>query len=154
MTKKKAPESKMETLREQGALNPHPERVKDSLFEQHDFFDPRDLIQVKYEMLRLVEKEGENVSCAAETFGLSRPTFYEARKAFEKEGLVGLLPRKRGPRGAHKLSEEVMEFVESFIEETDNRKPTELEKEVREKFGIRVHPRSFERALRRRKKTL
>ena len=32
------------------------------LFASHDFFDPRDLVQVKYEMLRLVSVEKQPVS--------------------------------------------------------------------------------------------
>ena len=33
-------------LREQGCLHARPEKVIDELFQQSDFFDPRDLIQV------------------------------------------------------------------------------------------------------------
>ena len=45
-------------LRQQGCLNPHPERVTDELFQTREFFDPRDRVRVKYEMLRRVETEG------------------------------------------------------------------------------------------------
>jgi hypothetical protein len=44
-------------------LNPSPERVTDELFQE--FFDPRDLVQVKYEMLRRVQTEGQPVGRSA-----------------------------------------------------------------------------------------
>ena len=43
---------KTEALRRQRALNLHPERVTDPLFQQNEFYDPHDLVQVKYEMLQ------------------------------------------------------------------------------------------------------
>src|SRR2546428_12116177 len=109
---KKRHTDKAEALREQGALNPRPHAVKSELFQDSDFFDPRDLVQVKYEMLRRARVEKNPVSRAADTFGFSRPTFYQAQADFERSGLVGLVPQKRGPREAYKLTPEVMEFVE------------------------------------------
>src|SRR5215472_8221467 len=97
-----------QALSAQGASHPHPEAVADPLFRDSAFFDPNDLVQVKYEMLRSVEKDGRAVVEAAEVFGLSRPVYYVARELFNREGLPGLLPRKRGPKGAHKLTEETL----------------------------------------------
>ena len=67
------------------------------MFWGGEFFDPRDLVQVKYEMLRRAREEGVAVSRAAEAFGFSRVAFYQIQRAFESEGLAGLLPRRRGP---------------------------------------------------------
>jgi len=90
--------------------------VSDSLFQEHEFFDSRDLLQVKYEMLHRVQVEGWPVKRAAETFGFSRPAFI-MHMQLRPRGGCGLLPHKRGPHGAHKLSEEVMEFVELLSED-------------------------------------
>ena len=49
--------SKADILREEGTLNPAPEKVRDPKFQQSEFFDPRDVVQVKYEMLRRVSVE-------------------------------------------------------------------------------------------------
>jgi len=49
---------KYETLRQYGALNRAAEAVRDEFFINHEFFDPRDLVQVKYEMLRRVRIDG------------------------------------------------------------------------------------------------
>ena len=45
---------KRAALRRHGCLHRHPERVRDERFINHEFFDPEDLVQVKYEMLRRV----------------------------------------------------------------------------------------------------
>jgi len=50
--KPRAADPKIETLRLQGCLNPHPENVTDPVFHGSDFFEARDLVQLKYEMLR------------------------------------------------------------------------------------------------------
>ena len=97
-----------QALSAQGASHPHPETVTDPLFRDSAFFDPNDLVQVKYEMLRSVQEEGRAVVEAAQAFGLSRPVFYVTQALFQREGLPGLLPRKRGPKRPHKLNDEAM----------------------------------------------
>jgi transposase len=150
-SKKRHPH-KAESLREQGNLNPRPHTVKSELFQDSDFFDPRDLVQVKYEMLRRTQVERSPISRAAETFGFSRPTFYQAQVAFERNGLAGLIPQKRGPREAHKLTPEVMAFVEQCRTEPESLGTGELAKLILERFGVSIHPRTIERGLSRRKK--
>ena len=70
MTKKS--KGKKVCLKEQGMLNSHPERVRDPLFLENDFFDPQDLLQVKYEMIRRVERDEASVTSSAQDFGFSR----------------------------------------------------------------------------------
>ena len=154
MTKSKIPDSKARALSEQGCLNLRPQNVCDSLFEQDRFFDARDLVQVKYEMLRRVRDGGLSVTAAAATFGFSRPTFYQAQEAFDQKGLPGLVPRKRGPRGGHKLTDEVVAFLLEQLQHQDDLPSQELSGRIEEHFGLAVHPRSIERALARHKKKL
>lgn len=139
-------DAKEKALRLCGALNTHP--VVDVLFSDNDFFDSRDLVQVKYEMLRRVHKEGESVSRATASFGFSRPSFYKSLGEFEREGLTGLLPRKRGPRGGHKLTAEVLTFIEGLCSGDHTVGIPALLEEVEKHFGIRLHRRSLERAIR------
>jgi transposase len=140
---------KVETLRRQGCLHPHPENVTDEAFAVSEFFDARDLVQVKYEMLRRVRVDGQTISHAATGFGLSRPSYYQAQAAYEKGGLSALLPRKPGPRRAHKLSEEVVATLQKALAEQPELGPQDLVKLVEERFGLSVHRRSIERALAR-----
>lgn len=152
MAKPPRPDPKQHSLRAQGVLHHRPETVTDELFRRLDFFDPRDLLQVKYEMLRRVETEGYSVSAAAAAFGLSRPSYYEARAAWRQEGLAGLLPKKRGPRGAHKLTDEVVRFLRSAHANDASLSSAQLAAQVAVHFGLHVHPRSIERALQRAEK--
>lgn len=143
---------KLEALREQGTLNPHPEKVTDSLFQGNDFFDPRDLVQVKYEMLRRVRVDKAAVTQASSAFGFSRVSFYQAQATFEERGLIGLVPGKRGPREAHKLTPEVLDFITRARVDHPGLKFADLAREVARQFGTEVHPRSIERALARGQK--
>ena len=143
---------KQETLRKQGALNPHPDSVTDELFMNHDFFDSRDLVQVKYEMIRRVSKDGWSVVRAARTFGFSRVAFYRARAAFEKSGLPGLLSLRPGPRKPHKLSPEILLYIKESREDKTVPDSKGLSQAIQRKFAISIHPRTIERALARMKK--
>jgi len=143
---------KADALREQGCLHPHPEKVRDAAFVASEFFDPRDLVQVKYEMLRRVRVDGQPVSHSAAGFGLSRPSYYQAQAAFEEGGLPALLPSKPGPRRAHKLSEEVVAALREALAEQPELSRQDLVGLIEERFGVSVHPRSVERALARPEK--
>ena len=152
MARRAPDEAKVRALRDSGTLNRRAEEVGDALFGDGAFFDPRDLVQVKYEMVRRVGAEGASVTQAAAAFGFSRVAFYVARRRLGEEGLAGLLARPRGPKRAHKLSEEVMAFVEEALAEDGRLRAPALAERVRERFGLTVHPRSIERALARRRK--
>jgi transposase len=149
----KLPDEKLAALRQYHALHRRPDKVTDMAFISGDpFFDARDLVQIKYEMLRRVHKESQSVTQAASAFGFSRPAFYQAQAGFEKKGLPGLLPESPGPRRAHKLKGEVMDFIEQALAQDASVPAGTLTEMVRERFGLMVHPRSIERALVRGKK--
>lgn len=146
-------DSKLEALRALRAVHPHPERVSDPLFQEGvPFFDARDVVQVKYEMLRRVQQDRHAVADAARTFGLSRPVFYQARKAFERGGLPALQRARPGPRRRHKLTPKILAFLQQARTEHPGLGARRLAREVQARFDLRVHPRSIERALRERAK--
>lgn len=152
MAKRRRADPKTVALRQRGTLNPHPEHVRDDLFQNSEFFDSRDLLQVKYEMVRRVMTDGASVVGTAKAFGFSRPSFYAAQTALRKEGLGGLLPRKRGPRAGHKLTPEIVSFVEAVLAEDPSASTAALGLLIKERFGLEIHPRTIERALARQKK--
>jgi transposase len=152
MAKLKKPDQKLLELKRTGTLNPHPTAVSDTLFRENPFFDSKDLLQVRYEMLRRHRVEGASIVGVSSTFGVSRPTFYQAQTAFERSGLTGLLPRQRGPKEGHKLSGEVIEHVRNLKASSSGITTVECIKAVQEKFGITVHRRSLERAMAGKKK--
>lgn len=146
--------NKQRALQQQGTLNLRPQDVIHPLFQDSEFFDVHDLIQVKYEMLRQVRVDKRPISQAAKEFGFSRPSFYQAKFNFEQGGLSGLLPGKRGPRSGHKLTPQVMQFVAEQRSAEPSLSLAQLAEALKRKFNLRVHPRSIERQLLREKKRL
>lgn len=140
---------KVEALRAERSLNPRPEAVTDEEFRSSEFFDARDVVQVKYEMVRRVRVDGEAASRSATAFGFSRPSFYEAAAALNRGGLAALVPARPGPRGAHKLTVEVVAFAHRRLEADPSLRSVDLVDAIAGRFGIQVHPRSVERALAR-----
>ncbi len=145
-------DAKAEALRRQGELHSRPEDVQDELFRTNEFFDPRDLVQVKYEMLRRAQVNGTSVAQAAASFGFSRPLFYHAQEAFQDAGLPGLIRKRPGPRHAHKLTDEVIAFIERLRADDETADSATIAEKLRQKFQLTVHPRTIERALNRKRK--
>lgn len=153
MTQKRHEDPKTSALRNQGALNPHPDKVRDESFLSYDFFDPRDRVQVRYEMVRRHRVDERPASEVASSFGVSRQTFYITDATFSREGLAGLLPRRRGPKAAHKCTDEVLDFVEQWHASGSTEKESVVEA-IRKQFGVTINPRSIDRAMQRRKKNV
>lgn len=143
----KAKPLKVEALRNEGTLNRTPELVCDPKFQDNEFFDPHDIVQVKYEMLRRVSIENAAVSAATEEYGVSRPTYYQTKASFDKAGIAGLVPQKRGPRGPHKLRGEVLAFVQQQLVAGEPVRARALAQLVRQEFDLDIHPRTIERAV-------
>ena len=140
--------NKKETLQQTSTFNARAKSVCAPLFDNNEFFDARDLLQVKYEAIRAIEKEQRGLSQVSRQFGLSRPTLYEVKKQFEQEGLAGLLPQKRGPKKPHKLTGEILDYAKDWHrnhpECTDYRPLAEL---IERKFSVTLNPRTLQRAL-------
>jgi transposase len=147
-----ARQSKRSFLREQGTLNPRAKAVQHESFRSSEFFDPEDLLQVKYEMLRQVDIDKQPIRQAAKTFGFSRPSFYQAQAAFQEAGLAGLLPQKRGPRSGHKLTPELMQFVAQLRLAEPAISSAQIAERIAQRFNVSVHPRTIDRQLQRQKK--
>jgi transposase len=145
------PDPKEAALAGARCLNPHPEQVTDPEFLASDFFDARDAVQVKYEMVRKVRAGGAPVTAAAAAFGYSRPAYYAAAAALESAGLQGLVPARPGPRGASKLTEEILAWAQEQLTADPGLRPAQLPGPIQDAFGVRVHPRSVEKALARRR---
>jgi len=143
------PSDKRRALEATGTFNRRFAAVRHELFQAGGFFDPQDLLQLKYETLRAVEKDGYSIARAAGEFGLSRPTIYQAQAQLKAGGLEGMLPRKRGPRSAHKLTAEVRTYLQEQAATEPRPGARELSRRIRERFKRAVHPRTIEKALQR-----
>jgi transposase len=145
-SKSKSKPPKIKALLEEGTLNPTPDSVRDPRFQENEFFDPNDIVQVKYEMLRRVSMENASVTDTTEEYGVSRPTYYQTKANFDKAGVAGLVPQKRGPRGPHKLQGEALAFVEQQLIAGEPVRARELANLIRQKFDLNIHPRTIERS--------
>ena len=140
-------QAKVRALIEEGTLNLAPEKVQDPKFRDGEFFDPHDIVQVKYEMLRRVSVESASVTSATEEYGVSRPTYYQTRASFEEAGIAGLVPRKRGPQGPHKVRGAVLAFIQEKRMDGEPIRARQLAEQIRKKFDLDIHPRTIERAV-------
>jgi transposase len=73
---------------------------------------------------------------------------------FEKFGLCGLVPQKRGPKQAHKLNAKVLEFINEQIQKKPSISILELKNAIEKTFNLFVHQRTIERALIKKKRTI
>lgn len=139
---------KLRHLKQAGLLHRNPERIRDPLFTEHpDFFDPRDLLQVRYEALRAHLVDGDQVARVCRRFGTSRQTFYAILEKFVENGSSGLLPDKPGPKGPSKLSVDVLSFARAQYDRRPEVSGAELAGRIESKFGISIHKRTMERLL-------
>lgn len=144
--------NKIAHLLETDTLNPNAASVTDELFLNHDFFDPHDLIQVKYEMLRKVSEENCPVRKAVEIFGISRPYYYKLKAAFAERGMSGLQLQKRGPKGAYKLTPKITRFIDESLAGNPTADNTEIAQQIAQHFEVNIHHRSIDRYRRSKKK--
>lgn len=145
-------ESKRQQLLQHGTLNERADAVTNPLFGHSEFFDPQDLVLVKYEMLRSVRVEKIAATKAARQFGFSRSGYYKVLASFRQSGIAGLISSPPGPRGAHKLNEALLDFIDSHLAEDRTLSSLQLAALVLDQHELSVHPRSIERALARREK--
>jgi len=141
--------TKEENLKRSGCFFSNFENVTASIFSTNPFFDKRDIIQVKYEMIRAVSKSEGSITEIADTYGFSRKSYYQINKAFQRGGLNALLPKKTGPKEAFKLNAEVLGFIESFIKDHINAKSNEISAALEAEKGVKVHPRTIYRYLKK-----
>jgi transposase len=148
-TKSDSKHSKRDVLVEEGTFNPAPDKVRDLKFRGSEFFDPRDAVQVKYEMLRRVSVDKLSITEASDEYGVSRPTYYQAKANFDTAGIAGLVQAKPGPRGPHKLNDDVLSFLQARLVPGEPVRARELARLVRNELDIELHPRTIERALKK-----
>lgn len=138
---------KKDELKANGTYNTKHAQVCADHFKKGVFFDAEDLVQVKYEMLRSVSSGECSVSRASKLYGLSRESFYNNKAAYEAGGLQALVPRKPGPKGAHKLTDSGCRFIDSYLTGHPNATASEVNRKMQEATDIHVHNRTVERYL-------
>ena len=140
-------ENKKKFLEQEGLLNQKPERVSHPLFETLDFFDPFDLPQVRYEMIRAARVEKNTVAEACKLFGFSREYFYRLERAFMSRGYVALLGSTMGRRPIIALNQEVVNFIVHRKIEENQLSGENLRKEIKRLYNVDCSRRTVERIV-------
>ena len=140
-------DAKAEFLRAEGLINPKPERVVHPVFQTLDFFDPLDLPQVRYEMLRTARVEETAVKEACRLFGFSREYFYQLERDFTSRGYVALLGSTRGRRPLIALNQEIINFIIHRKMTEPHLTGEDLRKELHQAYQVECSRRTVERVI-------
>lgn len=136
--------AKHDEMRKNGSFNHRADTVTSELFKSSAFFDAHDLVQVKYEMLRAVERDRRDVTAASSAFGFSRVSYYQIKKEYDENGIAGLIPKKRGPKGSRKLGADDVEFARGLVE---THTKSQIVLHLKHERGVDVSKRTLERQL-------
>ena len=139
--------NKIEFLKKEGMINPKPERIIHPLFQTNDFFDPLDLPQVRYEMLRMARIDGHSVAEACQLFGFSREYFYRLEHDFMSRGYIGLLCSPRGRRPLIALNQEIINFIIHRKMSDPRLTGEDLRKELETVYQVECSRRTVERII-------
>lgn len=140
-------DGKREFLVGQGLLHGKPERVVHPLFRSIDFFDPHDLAQVRYEMLRTARVDEVTVTEACRLFGFSREYFYQLERDFMARGYVALIGAPQGRRPLIGVNQEIVNFLLQRKMADPMLTGEELRKEILAAYKVDCSRRTVERVL-------
>ena len=143
------PDPKEAALAGARCLNPHPEQVTDPEFGASDFLDARDAVQVKYEMVRKVRRRRSPRPPRRSATPAPRTT--PRPPHWSPPGWTGLCPRGPGRAGPASSPRKSSPGPRSSSPPGPGLRPAQLPDRIADAFGVRVHPRSVERALARRR---
>lgn len=118
---------------------------KNEKFLTVSFYDPMDIVQVKYEMLKAATEGNQPIAKIVDEFGLSRASFYKIKKAFEISGLSALIPEKPGPKKPYKLTEPYTEYIDKYLLENPEASSNEIAINLRKDKGLTVSKRTVDR---------
>ena len=126
-------------------LHPTPELVHDERFqEEGGFFDPKDIVQVKYELLRLCHVEGNDVASACARFGFSRTTYYKVYEAFLDGGIPALMGRPKGRPKPIKLNEIVLGYLIAEKAKNPNLAALKMVSDIMNRYAVKLSERMIQ----------
>lgn len=139
--------NKKEILSDLGALNKKPENVTNHLFNEYNFFDPVDNVQVKYEMLRACQVDKQKVSHVCKEFNYSREAFYVIFRKFRKHGIVGFLEDSRKKKKTIMLNQDIVKMIIQTKFDEPDISGNSLAEKINAKFGTDYKKRAIEKAV-------
>ncbi|MCP4604345.1 MAG: helix-turn-helix domain-containing protein [Proteobacteria bacterium] len=137
-----------EFLKSEGIINPKPESVSHPLFTTNEFFDPLDLPQVRYEMLRAARVDKMSVAGACKLLGFSREYFYRLERMFKERGYIALLGSPKGGRPPLlALNQEIINFIIHRRFERPDLSGEQMHQEILKHYKVDCSRRTVERII-------
>jgi len=136
---------KKETLVANGTYYKRYQSVKKQGFRVGGFYDPMDIIQVKYEMIREAQDSGRSIRDVAEDFGFSRTAYYAIKEGFDTCGMLAFIPEKKGPREQHKLTVTLRELIDEYTAVHPKASAAAIAGVILSEKGVSISKRTIER---------
>lgn len=138
---------KKDILRKVGALNKYPEKITNPLFLEHDFFDPFDNVQIKYEMLRANQIDKLKVIHVCKQFNYSREAFYVILRRFKQLGFAGFLETPRQKKSTIMVNQAMIKTIIKRKFEKPDISGSQLADEINNTYHTNYKKRSIEKTI-------
>lgn len=137
--------NKEERLKESNTYNPKCDKVTACDFIENEVMDSRDLLQVRYEIVRAIEYDNKPVKEICSEFGVSASTARRYVRNLKEGGLIALVPEQKGPSGPTKLSKDAADFIDTYLKNN----PKASGGKVHNALENRLHPGISKRTVER-----
>ena len=138
---------KEERLKSTHTFNPNYDKINDPTFASSDVLDTRDLLQVRYEMVRSVRIDKDSPKDVASRFGVSEATLRRHIRDLRDGGMIALVPDIRGPKGQHSLNDEEIQYIESYLVKHPDASGGQVHSALVQEKQSEVSKRTIERYL-------
>ena len=123
------------------------DKVTEPRFLDSDLFDPKDLLQVRYEMVRSIKEGVITLDEVPSKYGVSAMTAKRCVSSLEKGGIIALVPERKGPKGPSSLDDESLRFIDSYIAEHPKASGRKVHDALEAEKHVGVSKRTVERYL-------
>ena len=107
--------NKEEHLRATQTFNTNYAKINDPIFQRSGIMDPRDLLLVRFELVRSLELDGKPIEEVCSQYGISPCTARRYVRDMKERGLIALVPEKRGPNGPSVMTDEIANYIDKYL---------------------------------------
>jgi len=136
---------KKDVLMKNGTYNKNHSKVKKEKFQEGGFYDPMDIVQVRYEMIKEAGDGGKAIEQVTGEYGYSRASYYHIKGDFDNGGMIALVPEKTGPRSPSKLTGDLQEYIANYVEGNPRASSSQIAMAIEQDKGVTVNKRTVER---------
>ena len=123
------------------------DKVIASRFIESDLYASRDLLQVRYELVRSIEEGDIALDEVPDKYGVSSVTAKRYVRSFKEGGMIALVPEQKGPKGPSSLDDEALRFIDSYIAEHPKASGRKVHEALESERHLGISKRTVERYL-------